>query len=235
MCAGINERIKKKMKEKSSNSNLSYGEFYRRFNSNFLFEIEYRTTVLSRGTYLIDLGCQSAKFEMNFKYERHFSTHTTLVHKTSLHWVGWSGPTRRFLSGHDRMIRPLQLVSVWTSLSKSGWSGPCPDDPDLELSERLLISEWNRMIRPLPRLSEPGSFWVCFSLFCYPPGWSDVTPDDPGTTENTHNGHLWGWEYIYTPSPLSFILLCLSDQPSSKSIHSLTLLHPKARFLQKFT
>jgi hypothetical protein len=46
---------------------------------------------------------------------------------------------------------------------------------------------------------------------------------------------LWGCEYIYTPSPLSFILLCLFDQPSSKSIYSSTILHPKAWFLQGFT
>lgn len=87
MCAGINERIKKKMKEKSPNSNLSYGGFYRRFNSNFLLEIEYRTTLLSRGTHLIDLGCQSASYEITFTLERLFHTQNTCA-QNSFHWVG---------------------------------------------------------------------------------------------------------------------------------------------------
>ena len=60
MCAEINENNQEEDGWKTPNSNLLYGEFYRRFNSNFLFEIEYRTTVLSRGTHLINLDCQSA-------------------------------------------------------------------------------------------------------------------------------------------------------------------------------
>ena len=56
MCAGINEIIKKKMKGRPPNSNSIYGGFYRSFNYNFWFEIEYRITVLSRGMHLIDLG-----------------------------------------------------------------------------------------------------------------------------------------------------------------------------------
>ena len=56
MCAEINENNQEEDEWKTPNSNLLYGEFYRRFNSIFRFEIEYRTTVLSRGMRLINLG-----------------------------------------------------------------------------------------------------------------------------------------------------------------------------------
>jgi len=49
MCAGINENNQEEDEWKAPNSNSIYGGFYRSFNSNFRFEIEYRTTVLSRG------------------------------------------------------------------------------------------------------------------------------------------------------------------------------------------
>jgi len=78
---------------------------------------------------------------------------------------------------------------------------------------------------------------VCFSIFCYPPGWSELTPDDSDLTKITHNGHLRGWGYKY-PLTLSLSLslsLFSPDQLSFKSIHSFTLLHPKARFLQGLT
>ena len=57
MCAGINENNQEEDEWKAPNSNSIYGGFYRSFNSNFLFEIEYRITVLSRGMRSIDLGC----------------------------------------------------------------------------------------------------------------------------------------------------------------------------------
>ena len=56
ICAGINENNQEQDERKAPNSNSLYGEFYRSFNSNFWFEIEYRTTVLSRGMRSIDLG-----------------------------------------------------------------------------------------------------------------------------------------------------------------------------------
>ena len=56
MCAGINENNQEEDEWKAPNSNSIYGGFYRSFNSNFWFEIEYRITVLSRGMRLIDLG-----------------------------------------------------------------------------------------------------------------------------------------------------------------------------------
>ena len=56
MCAVINENNKKEDETTASNSNSLYGGFYRRFNSIFRFEIEYRTIVLSRRIHLIDLG-----------------------------------------------------------------------------------------------------------------------------------------------------------------------------------
>ena len=56
MCAGINENNQEEDEWKAPNSNSIYGGFYRSFNYNFWFEIEYRTTVLLRGMRSIDLG-----------------------------------------------------------------------------------------------------------------------------------------------------------------------------------
>ena len=56
ICAGINKNNQEEDERKAPNSNLLYGGFYRSFNSNFRFEIEYRTTVRSKGMSLIDLG-----------------------------------------------------------------------------------------------------------------------------------------------------------------------------------
>ena len=56
MCAGINENNQEEDERKAPNSNSIYGGSDWSFNSNFLFEIEYRTTVLSRGMRSIDLG-----------------------------------------------------------------------------------------------------------------------------------------------------------------------------------
>ena len=56
MCAGINENNQEEDERKAPNSNSIYGGSYWSFNSNFWFEIEYRTTVLSRGMRSIDLG-----------------------------------------------------------------------------------------------------------------------------------------------------------------------------------
>ena len=60
MCVGINKNNQEEGERKAPNSNSLYGRFYQRFNFIFLFEIEYRTTVLSRGVRSIDLGHQSA-------------------------------------------------------------------------------------------------------------------------------------------------------------------------------
>ena len=56
MCAGINEINQEEDERKAPNSNSLYGGLYQRFNFIFRFEIEYRTTVLSRRMRLIDLG-----------------------------------------------------------------------------------------------------------------------------------------------------------------------------------
>ena len=57
MCARINENNQDEDERKAPNSNSLYGGgFYRRFNSIFQFEIEYRTIILSRRIHLIDLG-----------------------------------------------------------------------------------------------------------------------------------------------------------------------------------
>ena len=54
MCAGINENNQEEHERKVPNSNT--WRILSEFNSNFRFEIEYRTTVLSRGMRSIDLG-----------------------------------------------------------------------------------------------------------------------------------------------------------------------------------
>ena len=80
MCAGINKNNQEEGERKAPNSNSLYGGFYRRFNLIFRFEIEYRTTVLSR----------SLKFfiEITYTLERHVSHSQITMHKTSLHRVG---------------------------------------------------------------------------------------------------------------------------------------------------
>ena len=55
MCAGINENNQEEDERKVLNSNT--WRILSEFNSNFRFEIEYRTTVLSRGMRSIDLDC----------------------------------------------------------------------------------------------------------------------------------------------------------------------------------
>ena len=56
MCAGINENNQKEDERKATNSNSTHGGSYRSLILIFRFEIEYRTTVLSRGMRSIDLG-----------------------------------------------------------------------------------------------------------------------------------------------------------------------------------
>ena len=79
---------------------------------------------------MIDLGCQSAKFEMNFFNERHFFTHTTLVHKN-------------FLSDDP-------ACTSNSALNTARSSDPRLDDPAPVSGERLNLSVQVRMIRPLP-------------------------------------------------------------------------------------
>ena len=65
MCAGINENNQEEDEKKAPNSNSTHGGSYQslilifglKLNSNFRFEIKYRTTVLSRGMRSIDLDC----------------------------------------------------------------------------------------------------------------------------------------------------------------------------------
>ena len=155
-----------------------------------------------------------------------------------LRWHTWE--TRFSLTKHSCTIFLHGVGSSWvtpddpakqwfSALSKSGWSGLNPDDPDLEICERLVVL--GRMIRPYTGWSGPGKFKCVFSLFCHYPGWSEVTPDDPGTTRK-HTTVIFGGGSIYTPSPSSFTPLSLSDQPRLQSIHSFTSLHPRAWFLQ---
>ena len=81
------------------------------------------------GTHLIDLGCQSASYEITFTLERHFFTHKTLVHKTL--FTGSDDPAL------GRMIWLAQPVRLWTR----------PDDPAVVVGVRLNLSVQVRMIR----------------------------------------------------------------------------------------
>ena len=56
MCAGINENNQEEDERKAPNSNSIHGGSYQSLILIFRFEIEYRTTVLSRGMRSIDLG-----------------------------------------------------------------------------------------------------------------------------------------------------------------------------------
>ena len=56
MCAGINKNNQEEDERKTPNSNSTHGGSYRSLILIFRFEIEYRTTVLSRGMRSIDLG-----------------------------------------------------------------------------------------------------------------------------------------------------------------------------------
>ena len=60
MCVGINENNQEEDGRKAPNSNSVHGGSYQSLILIFQFEIEYKTTVLSRGVRSIDLGHQSA-------------------------------------------------------------------------------------------------------------------------------------------------------------------------------
>ena len=140
MCAVINENNKKEDETTASNSNSLYGGFYRRFNSIFRFEIEYRTIVLSRRIHLIDLGRWSALLRWLIHLRNTFHTHKSLC-------------TKPLCTGTDD---PALLACL--ALDSSGWSGPRPDDPAPTVCERPNRSVPVRVIRPHPGWSGPRTF-----------------------------------------------------------------------------
>ena len=147
------------------------------------------------------------------------NTHKTLHSTKCLHCTGWSGLSL------DDPAKQCRVV-----LRKSRWSGLGPDNPDLVICERL---EEARPDDPaLHRMIRTWEFWVCFCLFYHDPGWSEIIPDDPGTTRK-HTTVTSGGGSIYTPSPPSFTSLSLRDQPRLQSFKSFTSLHPRAWFLQE--
>ena len=146
------------------------------------------------------------------------NTHKTLPNTMFLHKVGWSG-----LGSDDP-------AKQWMSaLCKSGWSGLSPDDSDLVICELLVEARPDDLA--LHRMIRTWEIQCVFSLFCQHPGWSEVTPDDPGTTRKHTIVTFGGWS-IYTPSPPSFTSLSLSDQPRLQNIKSSTSLPLRAWFLQ---
>ena len=166
--------------------------------------------------HLINLSCQSASFKMTFMLERHFLHSQITCALSCLHRVGWSCVR----SDNPAISACLSLVAV-------GWSDLTPDDPDLgfvSVCQPLSEAGWSGLMPVDPALEV---LRVCFCLFCYPLGWFSVCPDDPVPPGNTHNGGS-----IYTPSPPSFTSLYLHDQPHLPSIHSLSLRHPRAWFMQ---
>ena len=149
---------------------------------------------------------QGGRIWMNFRLSkcliwddivaRHTNSLTKHSAQKSLHKSEWSGQIVDFGSAQVRMIRP------W-----AGWSGP--GELWASGSARLDDPALHRMIR----------IWeiqCVFSLFCQHPGWSEVTPDDPGSSRK-HTMVTFGGGTIYTPSPLSFI--SLSPRPTSTPKH----------------
>ena len=147
-----------------------------------------------------------------------------------LRWHTWEktltkhSSAQSFCTGSDD---PAE--QCWTVLRKSGWSGLSPDDPDLDICERLVVP--GRMIRPYTGWSEPGSSSLFLAYFV-------PTLDDPRLLrmireppENTQRSLSEVGVYIPLHPP-SFTSLSLSDQPRLQSIHSFTSLHPRAWFLQ---
>ena len=186
------------------------------FNFNFRFEFEYRIHRTIKGNaFEWILGYLNASFEMTFLRENNHKT----LHSTSF-------STRSDDPALGRMIRPNSARSF----------GVSPDDPALGW---MIWTWWLVSVQKCPRSDDPTlyrmirtwEFWVCFGLFCSYPKWSEVTPDDPGTTRK-HTMVTFGGGSIYTPSPPSFISLSLPDQPQLKNTKSSTSLHPRAWFLQ---
>ena len=161
---------------------------------------------------------QGGRIWMNFRLSKCFM----------MRWYSWESHTS--LTKHSAQSFCTESddpAKQWISaLSKSGWSGLSPDDPDLVTCERLEEGQagWSG---PTPDDPDLGISSV-FSLFCSYPRWSEVTPDDPGTTRKYTTVTFGGWS-IYTPS---FTSLSLPDQLRLQSIHSFTSLHPRAWFLQ---
>ena len=182
-----------------------------RFNFDFRFEFEYR----------IHRTIKGGRIRMNFWLLKCFTWEATLERNS---------PTKKSaqhkVSALGRMIRPNSAQSFGVSL----------DDP---AQGRMIRTWWLVSVQKWPRSDDPAlyrmirtrEFWVCFGLFCSYPGWSEVTPDDPGTTRKLTTVTFGGGS-IYIPSPPSFISLILPDQPRLKNTKSSTSLHPRAWFLQ---
>jgi len=166
---------------------------------------------------------QGGRSRMNFRLLKYFIWDDILERKHSQNISLHKG------SAQGRMIRPHSKIQYCTS----------PDDPALVRMIRTwwLVSVWKKA-RPddsvLHRMIRTWEIWVCFCLFCHKPGWSEVTPDDPGTTRKHTTVTFGGWS-IYTPSPPLFTSLSLPNQPRLQSIKSFTSLHPRAWFLQENT
>jgi hypothetical protein len=167
-------------------------------------------------------------------------------------WV-WDSPY--YLGGRIRMNFRLFKCFLWDDilqrnhsqkltqhmfLHKVWWSRPhsarpycvSPDDPALG---RMIRTWWLLSVQSEDRSDDPALHWMIrtweslsvFCLFCYHPGWSEVTPDDPGSTRK-HTTVTFGGGSIYTPSPPSFTPLSLPDQPRLQNIKFSTSLHPRA-------
>ena len=120
--------------------------------------------------------------------------------------------------GLPRMIRPNSDFQHWVS----------PDDPALVRMIRGwgFVSAWKGQAG----WSGPGKFKCVFSLFCHYPRWSEVTPNDPGTTRK--NTTVTSGVGVYIPLHPLHLFLSLPDQPRLQSVHSFTSLHPRAWLLQ---
>ena len=156
MCAEINKNNQEEDERKAPNSNSLYGGFYRRFNSIFRFEIEYRTIVLSRRIHLIDLGRWSALLRWLIHLRDMFFTHKSLVH-------------RNFCTGLDSLWTQLDDPAPAVCERPTLWTWPY--DPAPTVCEHPNLSVQVQKIWPYPEWSKPGTFWAPDSLW--------VTLDDP--------------------------------------------------------
>ena len=193
---------------------------------------------------------------MNFTYERHPSHTKHLCTEVST-LAGWSGLLSPSALDTAGWSGPYYFCDPKPHC-------PIPDDPAPTVFVSPNPTVQFRMIRHYPGWSRPETFWTFLlpknKIILSDSGWSDSVPDDPDlgvfecvlayfvthsddpriprmirNSQKTHITVTCVGGAINIPSPPSFTSLFSPDQPSSKSIHSLTLLHPKARFLQRFT
>ena len=179
-------KTRKRWKEGPQFQNY-YGGFNRDLILIFGLNLRIGFTVLSRGTH-------SDEFLVVKMLHMRCNTWEKFTHKKII-------SAQSFCTGPDD---PAEQCPKFRS--KSGWSGPGPDDLDLVTCER---PEQPRSDDPaLYQMIRTWEFQCVFSSFCSHLGWFEGTPDDPDTTRK-HTTVTFGGGSIYTHSPPSFTPLSL--------------------------